>query len=128
MSIQRKIYNIVLPPLQILYDLNSKFPTSNFMLSRSWLFRFSVVIKSVKRKVVFVLNYAPRHEDMRGSGDIAQYMLNRRSRYMGAFDFTNRPLYIRGWSPVLNWKERLGGSRAGLDVERKAEMPANARN
>jgi hypothetical protein len=52
-----------------------------------------------------VLNEAPRHEDVLGSGGIAPRILNPGTRWRWVVSFTPRPLYPRSKSPpvAIGW-------------------------
>jgi hypothetical protein len=72
-----------------------------------------------------VLNEAPRHEDVLGSGGIAPRILNLGTRWRWVVGFTPRPLYPQGKSPRYPLDRRLGGTRAVLGAvdEEKNSLP-----
>jgi hypothetical protein len=77
-----------------------------------------------KRKVVPVLNYAPRNDVWR-NGDTAPLILNLDARWRWVVRFTLGKLYPRGKSPrYRGWL----GPRSVLHSVVKRKIPARARN
>jgi hypothetical protein len=72
-----------------------------------------------------VLNWAPRHEGVLGSGSIAPLILDLGTRWRWVASFTPRPLYPQGKSPSYPLARRLGGpqSRSGRSDEEKSSQP-----
>jgi hypothetical protein len=62
-----------------------------------------------KGKVVPVLNWAPRHEDVLVDGSIAPCILDLDTRSGWVVRFTPRPLYPRGNSILYPLDRKLGG-------------------
>jgi hypothetical protein len=79
----------------------------------------------VKGKVFPVLSWAPRREDVLGSGGIAPRILDLGTRWRWVASLTSRPLYPQGKSPWYPLDKRLGGpqSRSGCDGEEKNSQP-----
>jgi hypothetical protein len=75
--------------------------------------------------LVPVLNQAPRHEGVLGSGGIAPRILDLSTRWRWVVSFTPRPLYPQGKSPWYPLDRRLGGlqSRSGRSGEEKNSQP-----
>jgi hypothetical protein len=79
----------------------------------------SVAQSPTKDKLAAVLHYRLRHENVLGSGGIAQRILNLGTRWRWVISFTLRPLYSRKESPVpigleAGWASELvwtGGRR-----------------
>jgi hypothetical protein len=67
----------------------------------------------VKVKLSLVLNWAPRHVDVRGSGGIAPCILNLGTRLNWMVSFTPRPLYLWGNNPSTHWIGGWVDPRAG---------------
>jgi hypothetical protein len=78
-----------------------------------------------KGKVVPVLNYAPRHEDVLRSGGIDPRILDLGTRWRWVVSFTPRSLYLQGKSPLYPLDRRLGGPqmRSGHGVKEKISQP-----
>jgi hypothetical protein len=76
-------------------------------------------VKNIRKKVkgkgnvVPVLNQAPLHEDVLGSGGTAPRILDLGTRRRWVVSFTPRPLYLQGESPWYPWNKRLGGPQSG---------------
>jgi hypothetical protein len=79
----------------------------------------------VKVKLSLCFNWAPRHEDILGSGDIAPRILDLGTRWRWVVSFTSRPLYPQGKSPWYPLDRRLGESqsRSGRGGEEKNSQP-----
>jgi hypothetical protein len=71
-----------------------------------------IFVIKVKGKVVPVLNWAPRHEDVSGSGGIATRIPDLGTRWRWVVSFTLRPLYPQGKSPWYPLDRRLCGSQS----------------
>jgi hypothetical protein len=71
-----------------------------------------------------VLNQAPRHEEIWGSGGIAPRILNLGTIWRWVVSFTPRLLYPRGKRPQYPLDRRLGGTQspAGRDGEDKKSL------
>jgi len=105
-----------------------------------WVIRFSLLndIYMASGKVKFllcltkyhaiksylVLNYAPWHEDVWGSGGIAPPILNLCTRWRRVVSFTSRLLYSRGRNPRYPLYRRLEESqiRSGRGREEKKQQ------
>jgi hypothetical protein len=81
-------------------------------LSRHWL------EAKCKGKVITVLNYAPRHEDLSGSGGIAPRILNLGTRWRRVVSFTLRPIYPQGRSSRYPLDRRLGDRKTAKYLSR----------
>jgi hypothetical protein len=86
---------------------------------------FNLDVQSIKGKFVPVLNEAPRHEDVLGSGGIAPHIFDLGTTWRWVVSFTPRPLYLQGKIPWYPLDRRLGGtqSRSGHGDEEKNSQP-----
>jgi hypothetical protein len=70
--------------------------------------------KQVNGKFIHVVNWTPRQEDVRRSGDIAPHILNLGTRKRSAVCFTLRHTYAQERTPVCIGRGWVG-HRTGLD-------------
>jgi hypothetical protein len=71
-----------------------------------------------------LLNYAPRHEGMWGSGDIAPLIRNLGTRWGWVVSFTRRPLYPQGKASVTHLIGDWVGRRVDVDAMAKRKIAA----
>jgi hypothetical protein len=79
----------------------------------------------VKVKLSLCFNWAPRHEDVLGSGGISPRILDLGTRWRWVVGFTPRAALPTGKEPLVPVSRRLGGlqSRSGRDGEEKVSQP-----
>jgi hypothetical protein len=84
-------------------------------------FHFKACLVKVKFSLCFFFLWAPRHEGVLGSGDIAPHILDLSTRWRLEVSFTPLPFYPQGESPWYPLDSRLGGpqSRYGRGGEEK---------
>jgi hypothetical protein len=87
---------------------------------------YNVLNIKVEVKIIPVLNEAPRHEDVLGSGGIAPRIFDLITRWRRVVSFTPRPLYPHGKNPWNPFDRRLGEpqSRSGHGGEEKNSQPS----
>jgi hypothetical protein len=71
-----------------------------------------------------MLNSAPRHVNVWGSGGITPCILNLFTRRRCVVSYTPSSLYPRGKNPDTHWIESWVGPRVDLDVVVKRKYPA----
>jgi len=75
-----------------------------------------------------VLNEAPHHEDIRGSGGIAPCIFNLGNGWRLVVSFTPLPLYLGEGAPSIHWIGGWVSLRASVGAETKREILDPARN
>jgi hypothetical protein len=84
------------------HNVSNSLQFQKFWLGTGRSFRYVKRTNKGKGKVVPVLNLAPRHEEVLGSGGIAPCILDLGIRWRWVVNFTGRPpLYPQGESPPL---------------------------
>jgi hypothetical protein len=83
-----------------------------------------------KGKYVPMLNLAPRHGDVWGSGGIAPHILNLGARWRWVVSFTHQPLYSLWKTPGIHWRGGWVVPKASLEtvVKRKILNPCQELN
>jgi hypothetical protein len=78
-----------------------------------------LIVFLCKGKVVTVVNYAPHHDNVLRSGEVAPRIYNLGTRRRRVISFMSRPLYPEVRSSGTHWTGGWVGHRAGLDAVAK---------